>query len=233
MTTRHQISLPGGRTLVARSRPGEGVPVVLLHGLFGSAGSWAEVCSALDRPCIAFDLPGFGESDVPTQPLVTAYAEDVAAALAALGVGRFELVGHSFGGAVAAAVADLVPGRVTSLLLLAPAGFGRNALAALGRRLCRGPERPATAALCSFSPLGAFRGPVKALWGSRDRAVSPSHGRHVAEAFPQAEVVVLDGADHHLVSGSREAVVELIRSGRTPRGARRRPRLPRLALRFA
>src|SRR5918997_19706 len=102
MKTTHQISLPGGRTLVARIQPGEGVPIVFLHGLFGSAASWAEVCSALDRPCIAFDLPGFGGSDAPSRPLVAAYAEDIAAGLAALGVGRLELVGHSFGGAVAA-----------------------------------------------------------------------------------------------------------------------------------
>jgi pimeloyl-ACP methyl ester carboxylesterase len=77
---------------------------------------------------------------------------------------------------------------------------------------------------------------VTALWGSRDRVVSPAHARHVTAAFPQAAVAVLDGADHHLVSRNRDAVADLVRSGRTPRRARRarprrslRPSFPRFA----
>jgi hypothetical protein len=53
MTTTHQTSLPGGRTPIACSRSGEGVPVVLPHGLLGSFAGSAEVCSGLDRPCLA------------------------------------------------------------------------------------------------------------------------------------------------------------------------------------
>ncbi len=235
MKTTHQISLPGGRKLVARSQPGEGVPVVFLHGLFGSSACWAEVCSGLDRPCIAFDLPGFGGSDLPLRPDVAAYAEDVAAALTELGIDRFELVGHSFGGAVAAALAERLPQQVTSLLLLAPAGFGRTPLASLGKRVCRGPERQATTALVAAGPAGAtqYNGPVTALWGSRDRVVRPSHWRRLASCMPQARVVVLEGADHHLVRGCREAIVEAVRTGRTPRlvrRARRAFRLPKLRL---
>jgi pimeloyl-ACP methyl ester carboxylesterase len=233
MKTTHQISLPGGRQLTARSTPGEGVPVVFLHGLFGSSASWAEVCSGLDSPCIAIDLPGFGGSDAPPRPDVAAYAEDVAAALTELGIDRFELVGHSFGGAVAAALAERLPLRVVSLLLLAPAGFGRTPLASLGRRVCRGPERQATAALVAAGPAGAERyaGPVTALWGERDRVVSPSHGRRLVAALPQAHVAVLDGADHHLVSDRRDAIVDAVRTGRTPRRARRsRWILPKLRL---
>jgi pimeloyl-ACP methyl ester carboxylesterase len=233
MKTTHQISLPGGRKLVARSAPGEGVPVVFLHGLFGSSACWAEVCSGLDRPCIAFDLPGFGESDLPLRPDVAAYAEDVAAALTELGIDRFELVGHSFGGAVAAALAERLPQRVTSLLLLAPAGFGRTPLASLAKRVCRGPERQATTALVATGPAGASRytGPVTALWGSRDRVVRPAHARRLLDSMPQARVVVIDGADHHLVREQRAAVAETVRTGRTPRLARRARRLlPKLRL---
>jgi pimeloyl-ACP methyl ester carboxylesterase len=227
MTTTHQISLPTGRKLVARSRPGEGVPVVFLHGLFGSSKCWAEVSSGLDRPCISFDLPGFGESDSPLRQDVAAYAEDVAAALTELGVDRFELVGHSFGGAVAAALAERFPLQVSSLLLLAPAGFGRIPLASFGKRVCRGPERQATTALVAAEPAGALRyaGPVTAVWGARDRVVSPRHARRLVAALPQAQVVVLDAADHHLVRERRGAIVELIRTGRTPRAVRRARRL--------
>jgi pyruvate dehydrogenase E2 component (dihydrolipoamide acetyltransferase) len=44
--------------------------------------------------------------------------------LDALGAGRAHLVGHSMGGAVALAVAAGAPGRIASLTLIAPSGFG-------------------------------------------------------------------------------------------------------------
>ncbi len=79
--TTHRIPLTGERTLLARVWPGDGSPIVFLHGIFGSSESWDGICSTLDRPCIAFDLPGFGGSDLPSAPDVSAYAGDVAAAL--------------------------------------------------------------------------------------------------------------------------------------------------------
>jgi pimeloyl-ACP methyl ester carboxylesterase len=57
------------------------------------------------------------------------YARDINGGLEMLGVGRLTLVGHLLGGAVAAALADLLPDRVRALVLLAPTGFGRLPLA--------------------------------------------------------------------------------------------------------
>ena len=50
-------------------------------------------------------------------------------ALDVLGVGRAIVVGHSFGGAVATRFLERNPERVESLVLLAPAGFGRIRIA--------------------------------------------------------------------------------------------------------
>ena len=83
----------------------------------------------IDRPCYAVDLPGFGDSDCPTRNRISAYAEDVQAALAALDVHEFTLVGHSLGGAVATALAERLRDDVAALVLIAPAGFGRIHLA--------------------------------------------------------------------------------------------------------
>ena len=196
----HRIEVAGGRTLVARVRHGEGTPVVFLHGLFSSSETWTRVSAELDRTSIAFDLPGFGQSD-PSGRGVAAKAEDVAAAIRALGLERFELVGHSFGGAVAARVAELMPEQVVSLVLLAPAGFGRLATAVHRR-------------------ARAYRGPVTAVLGTRDRIVRTSHGRGVTRAFPAAQVVLFDGVGHHLQADRREAVVELIATGRVTAGSR-------------
>jgi pimeloyl-ACP methyl ester carboxylesterase len=189
-STTYRIEVAGGRTLAARVRHGKGTPVVLLHGLFSSSETWTRVCSELDRTSIAFDLPGYGESD-PSRRGVNAKAEDVAAAIRALGLERFDLVGHSFGGAVAARVAELMPERVESLVLLAPAGFGRLATA-LHRR------------------ARAYCGSVTAVFGTRDRIVRTSHTRGIQRAFPAARVQLWDRAGHHLQADRREALVALM-----------------------
>lgn len=124
-----EISLRDGRTLRGRSLEGKGSPLVLLHGLLDSCECWSELAQANPHPSVAFDLPGFGGSDLPAEPLICAYAEDVLQALVELEMSDVTLVGHSLGGAVATALSELAPDRIASLVLLAPAGFGRIALA--------------------------------------------------------------------------------------------------------
>jgi pimeloyl-ACP methyl ester carboxylesterase len=123
------VRLSDGRCIHVRRRPGEGAPIVLLHGLLDSASGWDRFACSTSRPCIAFDLPGFGRSDRAARPRISAYAVDVREALDKLGVKSFHVVGHSLGGAIGAALADMAPRRVLSLTLLAPAGFGRIHLA--------------------------------------------------------------------------------------------------------
>lgn len=123
-----EVLLPAGRRLRVREWPGEGRPLVLLHGLLDDSEGWAPLARDSARPCIAVDLPGFGGSDRPTRPRISAYAEDVVDGLEWLGIEDCVLVGHSLGGAVAVAVAERTS-AVSSLVLLAPAGFGHIRLA--------------------------------------------------------------------------------------------------------
>jgi pyruvate dehydrogenase E2 component (dihydrolipoamide acetyltransferase) len=118
------VSIGAGRSLRVRHWDGSGRPLVLLHGLLDDSEGWAQLAADTHRPCIAIDLPGFGGSDLPRMPRVGAYAQDVVAALEALEIEHCTLVGHSLGGAVAAAVCSRST-AVGSLALLAPAGFGR------------------------------------------------------------------------------------------------------------
>ena len=122
------VALPRGRRLTVRAWEGEGTPLVLLHGLLDSSEGWDALARRLDQPCIAIDLPGFGGSDLPAIPRIEAYAADVAVALEHLEVGPCTLVGHSLGGGVAALVSEMTQ-CVRSLVLLAPVGFGRIAIA--------------------------------------------------------------------------------------------------------
>lgn len=117
------VRLPQGRRLRVRSWPGEGRPLVLLHGLLDDSEGWTGLAMDTHRPCVAIDLPGFGGSDLPRWPRIGSYAEDVAAGLDRLGIDACTLVGHSLGGAVATVVAERNT-NVHSLVLLAPAGFG-------------------------------------------------------------------------------------------------------------
>jgi pimeloyl-ACP methyl ester carboxylesterase len=123
-----KVQLGDGRRLQVRCWDGSGRPLVLLHGLLDDAEGWAGVAADTHRPCIAFDLPGFGGSSLPTRPRISAYAEDIVEGLRLMGVEHCTLVGHSLGGAVATAVAERTD-SVHSLVLLAPAGFGRIRIA--------------------------------------------------------------------------------------------------------
>jgi pimeloyl-ACP methyl ester carboxylesterase len=124
----HDVRLGQGRRLRVRNWPGEGRPLVLLHGLLDDSEGWTGLALDTHRPCIAMDLPGFGGSELPLRPRISAYADDVAAGLRRLKIGECTLVGHSLGGAVATAVAERHAG-VHSLVLLAPAGYGQIRLA--------------------------------------------------------------------------------------------------------
>ena len=111
-------------------------PVVLLHGFGGSHAAWDATLAAVGdaRRTIAFDLPGHaGSLDHPHGGAGKA-ARSVLAALAARGISRAHLVGHSMGGAAAALAALMEPARAASLTLLAPGGFGPEANQMLLRR---------------------------------------------------------------------------------------------------
>jgi len=99
---------------------------ILLHGVFGDAGVWAGTAAALQRAGLAataIELPCHGRSASAAAGL-DAVAEAVADAIAALCPGPVALVGHSYGGAVAARAARRPGLDVVSLTLLAPAGLG-------------------------------------------------------------------------------------------------------------
>ena len=124
----------GGRRLrYLELGSGEGVPVLLLHGFGADLNSWMFTQPALaeSRRAIALDLPGHGGSTKEVGAGdADALTDAVEAALGALGVERVHLVGHSMGGAIAAALAVRRPGRVASLTLIAPAGLGPDINAA-------------------------------------------------------------------------------------------------------
>lgn len=122
---RDQVPFDGGH--VTWRRFGAGPALVLLHGGHGSWLHWARNISAWSARHTVWvpDLPGFGESNPPSAPSLEGLVEATVVTLDALiGEGKpVILVGFSFGGLVAAAVAAR-RGAVSMLALLGPAGHG-------------------------------------------------------------------------------------------------------------
>lgn len=107
----------------------EGPVAVLLHGFGGDLTTWMfnQGDLAAELRTVAIDLPGHGGS-TPTQNL-DAFEGSVRAVLGvidALGADKVHLIGHSFGGGVAAAVAARLGDRAASVSLIAPIGLGER-----------------------------------------------------------------------------------------------------------
>jgi len=98
---------------------GQGPALVLLHGLFGSARNWGGVQKALAQQyrVIAMDLRNHGASLHAVGMDYAAQASDVAETMAALGIGRAIVLGHSMGGKAAMMLALARPDMVERLII--------------------------------------------------------------------------------------------------------------------
>ena len=105
---------------------GSGDPVIVLHGWGGRIESMAPVISGLTSSfrVVAFDLPGFGESPVPSGVWGTPdYAAFILEALGDLGIDRAHFVGHSFGAKTSLYLAATRPDLVDHLVLQGSSGL--------------------------------------------------------------------------------------------------------------
>ncbi|HEY6528600.1 MAG TPA: alpha/beta fold hydrolase [Cellvibrionaceae bacterium] len=105
--------------LYSRSQ-GQGEPVILLHGLFGSM----ENLGALARPLAEFysvhslDLPNHGRSPHTQTTDLASMAAAVELWMDAQGVAKAALIGHSLGGKTAMELALKLPDRITGLVVI-------------------------------------------------------------------------------------------------------------------
>ena len=111
---------------------GEGAPIVFLHGFGADLNGWRPVHRLLleTLPALAIDLPGHGLTPLGADVSFGALVKAARATLAEEGVGEAHIVGHSLGGAVAAALAHEPGVKALSLMLIAPAGLGEEVNAA-------------------------------------------------------------------------------------------------------
>lgn len=118
-------------------------PLVLVHGFTGSRRDFKWRFDALAKLgyCIALDLRGHGEStntgDAASYTLDT-LADDLLGFLAAIGIERCDLLGHSMGGMAVLRAALVRPDRIASLILMntsarSPDGLPRGLIELAGR----------------------------------------------------------------------------------------------------
>ncbi len=109
-------------------RQGTGTPLLLLHGFAADTTGWTPLERLLppDLTLIRIDLPSHGKSPRRNVANFAALARMLVEAFDRTGVDHVHLLGHSLGGAVALALADIRPRQIASLTLIAPAGLGAD-----------------------------------------------------------------------------------------------------------
>ncbi|MGI9026801.1 MAG: alpha/beta fold hydrolase [Burkholderiaceae bacterium] len=107
---------------------GDGSPVVVLHGLFGSSTNWRRIARALsDRHRVfTVDLRNHGNSPWAATMAYAEMAEDVVALFDRLDLQKPDVLGHSMGGKVAMTLALTGPQRLGRLVVvdIAPISYG-------------------------------------------------------------------------------------------------------------
>lgn len=114
---------------VRTGAPGGAPPLVIAHGLFGSARNWGAIARVLGRrgPVVAVDMRNHGDSAWTATHRYPDLAGDLAEVIEAEG-GVADVLGHSMGGKAAMALALLHPGRVRRLIVadIAPVAYDHD-----------------------------------------------------------------------------------------------------------
>lgn len=117
---------------------GQGEPVVLIHGLFGSLENLGVIARQLEEhyQVISIDLPDHGKSPATERFSFETYANLITDTIRSLQIGKAHVLGHSLGGKVAMYIALTQPELINKLIVadIAPVAYAprhHNVFAAL------------------------------------------------------------------------------------------------------
>ena len=183
------VSTSMGRLGLAERGDGNLTPLVFLHGVGSDKSAWMPQLNVLGRHrrTMAFDFPGYGESDAAMpgdEEPHDRFARAILAGLDALGIFSAHICGLSLGGVVALAMASLAPDRVASLTIADSFARHPDGSAILARSI---------AASADMQALAEARVPVLLAQGSDPvlaRELVSVMARIPADAFRLASTAV-------------------------------------------
>lgn len=115
---------------LAMNTQSKNVPILLLHGFGAGLGFWVLNLDAFaaDRPLYAIDLLGYGKSSrskfsKDAEVIENQYIESIEKWREQMNIEKMIILGHSFGGFLAASYAMKYPERIEHLILGDPWGF--------------------------------------------------------------------------------------------------------------
>ncbi|MGR3291084.1 MAG: alpha/beta fold hydrolase [Paracoccaceae bacterium] len=115
--------------LISHGDPGGGTPLLIAHGLFGSARNWGAIAKRLSdqRQVVAVDMRNHGQSEWFPTHSYDDLAGDLAEVIAAHG-GMMDVLGHSMGGKAAMVLALKYPGLVRRMVIadIAPTAYSHT-----------------------------------------------------------------------------------------------------------
>lgn len=112
---------------IAYRRKGQGIPVLLIHGVASYSFLWNDVMDTLsaDFDVLATDLLGCGDSDKPTDAnySIAAQADILMEFINKMGLDKVHLVGHDIGGGIVQIMAVKRPEQLLDLVMINPVGY--------------------------------------------------------------------------------------------------------------
>ena len=185
---------------------GQGPTILMLHGWGRGSVAYAQVMEGLAEKgyqVIVPDLPGFGGTEPPKEAWgVDEYAQFAFQFSQKLGLAKFYLLGHSFGGQVAVKLATGHPELVQGLILYAAAVIRRRpkartkAIQAIAR---------AGNSMLSVSPFSVFKKPMRKVFYRLFGIGSASYSQGVMKEV--REKIIRQDLSHLLPNVSLPALI--------------------------
>lgn len=218
----HTVRVSGKKVVLTYSE-GPGRPLLLFHGLGGSAHSFTAVMPAFEadgfRP-VSVNMPGYGGSDALADqfPTVEQFATHLHDLLDEMAVMRADILGHSLGGVLATALASTYPDRIERMVLSSPPlGFGLGApdkwpeaqTKRVSDLITEGPELYASKRAAGLCAEGANREAVEAVRREMAR-LTPEGLRAASSLYARADLRKMladSNVPFQFLSGDRDRIV--------------------------
>lgn len=211
---------------------GEGKPLIILHGLFGTLENWGAQIKVLSEhyQVIAADMRNHGRSPHSDQMSYDLMAADIAELMASLNLDKAQIIGHSMGGKAAMQFALTHPEKIEKLIIvdIAPVKYTPHhddvfkGLFAVELRQLKSRSEADKQLSAYVDELGVRAFLLKNLYRNEDKQfawrmnLDTLHSQYTnisaapkGAPYPQAVLFIKGANSHYLLPKYRDAVLSL------------------------